>query len=208
MPLFGRPSWQFRIPSGGGISNPAVVDRNLADMSLIKNQPGQNFTFALINASNDAPLTGATVTVKTSRDGGVQASGAGTVTELGGGVYNYAPTQGETNGNCCSFFMTATGAVPENLMFLTTGLHKGIAGQHVTFGMFTTSGAADASASITIEVSKDGGAQASGAGTVTNLGNGQYDYALTAGEANGINVSVLASAPGDVIQNFSIFTVP
>jgi hypothetical protein len=183
---------------------------NLFDMSLLKNVPGQNVTFALINVTNDAPLTGlgSGVTIRVSKDGGAQSAAGGTVTELGNGAYNYAPLQSETNGNCVSFYLTPTGGVPENLMFLTGGLHKNVASQHITFEMFSTAGVPDASATVTVKTSKDGGAQASGAGTVTNLGGGQYDYAPTQGETNGNNVSFLFSATGDVIQNLSIFTVP
>ncbi len=199
--------------SSGPISrDPIIVPQlqigNLADMSLLKNVTNQNFTFALINVTNDAALTGATVVGKTSRDGGAQASIVGTVSELGNGVYNYVPTQTETNGNCVSFLMTASSAVPENLMFLTGGLHRNASAQHITFGLMTTAGIADTGASVTVFVTKDGGAQASGAGTVTNLGNGQYDYAPTQAETNGANVSFLFTAAGDVPQNLSIFTVP
>src|SRR6266853_1346346 len=109
-------------------------------MSLIKNGAGQNVAFALINSLNDAALTGlgSGVTVKVSKDGAAQTAGVGTITELGNGVYNYAPTQSETNGNCVSFLLTATNALPTNLMFLTGGLHKNIASQHITFGLYTT----------------------------------------------------------------------
>lgn len=203
----GALPWRFVIPPAGGFQPPMTMG-NPADMSLLKNIPGQNFTFALINPATDGALTGATIVGFASQDGGAQASLAGTVTELGGGVYNYAPTAGETNGNCVSFLMTATNAVPENLMFLTGGMHKNIAGQHVTFGMFTTAGVADASAGVTVKVSKDGGAQTSAGGAITNLGHGQYDYALTQSESNGVNVNFLFAASGDVPQNLSIFTIP
>ena len=183
---------------------------NLADMSLIKNGAGQNVAFALINSLNDAALTGlgSGVTVKVSKDGAAQTAGVGTITELGNGVYNYAPTQSETNGNCVSFLLTATNAVPTNLVFLTGGLHKNVSGQHITSAMFSGTAVADTSATVTVFVSKDGGAQSTGGGTVTNLGNGQYDYAPTQAETNGTNVSFLFTAAGDVINNISIFTVP
>jgi hypothetical protein len=176
--------------------------------SLKKNVAGQNFTFALINVATDAALTGGTVVGFVSLDGGAQSGISGVVSELGNGVYNYAPTQAETNGNCVSFLMTATSAVPENMMFLTGGLHRNIASQHITFCMFSTAGVADAAATVTVKISKDGGVQGTGSGSVTNLGNGQYDYAPTQAETNGANVSFLFAATGDVPQNISIFTVP
>lgn len=178
-------------------------------MSLLRNVAGQNFTFALINNTNDAPLTGATVTVKTLIDNGAQAAGLGTVTELGHGAYNYAPTQAETNGACISFFFTAPSGVPENIMFLPAGgIHKNLPGQNITFVMFSTTGVADSVATVSVFVSKDGGAQAAGAGVVTNSGNGQYNYSPTAAELNSTCSSFLFSATGDVIQNLAIFTVP
>jgi len=189
-----------------------VVIGNLSDMSLLQNVAGQNFTFGLIKVTDDLPLIGlgSGVTVRTSADGGPQVTGSGAVTELGNGIYNYSPSQAETNGNCVSFLMTApaSNALPENLMFLTGGLHKNIPGQHITACMFSTSGIADPSASVSVIVSKDGGAQSTGLGIVTNLGNGQYDYALTQAESNGINVNFLFQATGDVIQNLSVFTIP
>src|SRR5258706_570078 len=110
--------------SSGPISrDPIIVPQlqigNLADMSLLKNVTNQNFTFALINVTNDAALTGATVVGKTSRDGGAQASVVGTVTNLGNGQYDYAPTQAETNGANVSFLFTAAGDVPQNLSIFT-----------------------------------------------------------------------------------------
>lgn len=181
------------------------------DMSLQKNVAGQNFTFALLNVTNDTPLTGASVVGFTSKDGGSQASTGGTFTELtptGNGIYNYAPTQAETNGNCVSFYITATNAVPFNLMFLTGGLHKNVASQHVTFGMISQAGVADPSATVTVEISKDGSSLSSGSGTTTNLGNGQYDYAPTQSETNGTMISFTFTASGDITQNVIVFTVP
>src|SRR5258706_14946411 len=106
-------------------------------MSLLKNAAGKNFMFALINVATGVALTGATVTGFVSKDGGAQSSLGGTVTEVGNGVYNYAPTQAETNANCISIFLTATSAVPENMTFLTGGLHKNVASQHVGFLMMS-----------------------------------------------------------------------
>lgn len=194
-----------KIPFSG-----QVQSGNSVDMSLLKNAAGQNFTFALINVATGVALTGATVTGFVSEDGSAQSSLGGTVTELGNGVYNYAPTQAETNANCISIFLTAASAVPENLMFLTNGLKKNSASpqQHIGFLMMSQAGVADASAIISKFVSKDGGAQAGGSGTVTNLGNGQYDYAPTQAETNGTNVSFLFTSAGDGPVNLSIFTVP
>lgn len=178
-------------------------------MSLQKNVAGQNFTFELIAAATDTGLTGqaGNIVAYVSKDGGAQASAAGTFTELGNGVYNYAPTQAETNANCISILITCPNAIPFCLIFLTGGLHKNVANQHIGFAMITVSGLADASATVSVFTSKDGGAQGSGGGTVTNLGNGQYDYAIPQAETNGTNVNWCFTATSDVPQNVSIFTV-
>lgn len=196
-----------RNPGGSPVVGPSG---NPADMSLLKNQPNQNFTFELIAAATDTGLTGqaSNIAAFVSKDGGAQAAAAGTFTELGNGAYNYQPTQAETNADCVSILVTCPNAIPFNMTFLTSGLHKNrVAQQHVGFAMLTVSGIADASASVSVFTSKDGGAQASGGGTVTNLGNGQYDYAPTQAETNGTNVSFLFTASGDIPQNISIFTV-
>ncbi len=198
--------YERRSGSAGPSSAPTG---NPGDMSLLKNVAGQNFTFELIAAATDTGLTGqaSNIVARVSKDGGAQAATVGTFTELGNGAYNYAPTQAETNANCISILITCPNAIPFNLTFLTGGLHKNLAGQHVGFGMMTVSGLADASATVSVFVSKDGGAQAGGGGTVTNLGSGQYDYAPTQAETNGTNVSFLFTATSDVPQNLSIFTV-
>ena len=61
--------------------------------SLQKNVASQNITFCLVNATTGAALSGASVTVKVTKDNGSQAGGSGTVTGSGNGQYNYGPTQ-------------------------------------------------------------------------------------------------------------------
>jgi hypothetical protein len=85
--------------------------------SLFKNVAGQNVTFAMVTTAGAADAA-ATVTARVTKDA-VQAAGAGTVTNLGAGQYNYAPTQAETNATDVGLFFTATGDVPVNLDFHT-----------------------------------------------------------------------------------------
>lgn len=87
---------------------------------LKKNTASQNLTFCLVNASTGAALTGATVTARRSIDGGAQASAGGSVTELGNGQYNFAPSQADTNGDLIGYLFTATSAIPVNLAVRTT----------------------------------------------------------------------------------------
>lgn len=86
-------------------------------------------------------------------------------------------------------------------------LQKNIASQNVTFCMINAStGAADASATVSVFVVKDNGAQASGGGTVTNCGNGQYNYAPTQAETNATDVGFLFTATGDIPLNIDFHT--
>lgn len=87
--------------------------------SLKKNVAGQNFTFCMVSATTGGADTGATVSVKVTKDNGTQASGGGTVTNSGNGQYNYAPTQAETNATCVGFLLTASGDIPVNIDFHT-----------------------------------------------------------------------------------------
>jgi len=87
---------------------------------LKKNTGSQNLSFCLVNATTGAALTGATVTARRTIDGGAQASAGGSVTELGNGQYNFAPSQADTNGDLVGYLFTATNAVPVNLAVRTT----------------------------------------------------------------------------------------
>ena len=88
--------------------------------SLQKNVASQKVTFGLVNASTGAALTSATFTsLAWVTVDGTQAGFAGTFTTLGNGQYQYAPTQGETNGTNVGIFIAPSGAVPVNLDFHT-----------------------------------------------------------------------------------------
>ena len=77
---------------------------------MYKNQANQNITFLMLSLVDNSPVTGLTPTVSITKDNGSQAAATGTVSEKGNGVYNYAPTQSETNANCISFLFQGTGA--------------------------------------------------------------------------------------------------
>ena len=88
-----------------------------------------------------------------------------------------------------------------------SSLRKNVASQNFTFAMINAStGAADASATVGVFVTKDNGSQASGAGTVTNSGNGQYNYAPTQAETNATDVGFLMTATGDIPVNYDFHT--
>lgn len=88
--------------------------------SLQKNVASQKVTFTLVNATTGAALVTATFTsLAWVTVDGTQAGFAGTFTTLGNGQFQYAPTQGETNGTDVGILITVAGAVPVNLDFHT-----------------------------------------------------------------------------------------
>lgn len=78
---------------------------------MLKNTASQNIAAQLINKADGTPITTGTVTVYITIDGGTQNAGAGTISHKGNGSWNYAPTQGETNGDHLAFTFTHTDAV-------------------------------------------------------------------------------------------------
>lgn len=77
---------------------------------MYKNQSNQNITFLMLSLADNSPVTGITPTIYITKDNGSQTASAGTVSEKGNGVYNYSPTQTETNADCISFLFQGTGA--------------------------------------------------------------------------------------------------
>ena len=88
-------------------------------MFLKKNTASQTVGFCLVNASSGAALTGATVSVRRCIDGTFAAT-TGTVTEDSGGLYKFAPSQADTNGDQVTYYFTATSAIPVCLNVRTT----------------------------------------------------------------------------------------
>lgn len=88
-----------------------------------KNVASQYVTFALVNASSGAVITGATIgSIGKFRtiDGAAQASMTGTVTETANGQYQMALSQADTNGNDIAWLFTYSGALPVNYNVVTT----------------------------------------------------------------------------------------
>lgn len=84
---------------------------------------------------------------------------------------------------------------------------KGVANQNVGFVMVSaTTGAAVTGATVTVRRVVDGGAQAAATGTVTEKGNGQYNYAASAADLAGDHVSLLFAAPGCIPVEKTVVT--
>jgi hypothetical protein len=78
---------------------------------LLKNVAGQLIPFLAMNSAG-APITGlvGSFTGITDKDNAGQNVVAGVITEVGNGVYYYAPTQDETNGDVVYFSFNDTSA--------------------------------------------------------------------------------------------------
>ena len=88
--------------------------------ALRKNVASQHIGFVLTNSSTGVPVTaGGAGTVVI--DNGAQAACAGTFTHKGTGQWDYAPTQGETNGNSVCFAFTGTSALQVGMQLFTIG---------------------------------------------------------------------------------------
>lgn len=87
-----------------------------------------------------------------------------------------------------------------------SALRKNVASQVLTFVLVNaTTGAALTGASVTTKVTLDG-TQSAGAGTVTELGTGQYKYVPTQAETNGASVGLSFTATNAVPVNLQCFT--
>lgn len=87
-----------------------------------------------------------------------------------------------------------------------SALRKNVASQVLTFCLVNaTTGAALTGATVTTKVALDG-TQSAGAGTVTELGTGQYKYVPTQGETNGASVGFCFTATNAVPVNLHCFT--
>lgn len=86
-------------------------------------------------------------------------------------------------------------------------LQKNVSGQNFTFCLVNaTTGAALTGATVSVFVTKDNAAQASGGGTVTGSGNGQYNYAPTQAETNATDVGFLMTATSAIPVNLDFHT--
>lgn len=86
-------------------------------------------------------------------------------------------------------------------------LRKNVASQVLTFNLVNaTTGAALTGATVTTKVALDG-SQSASAGTLTELGTGQYKYVPTQGETNGTSVGFSFTATNAVPVNLHCFTL-
>lgn len=101
-------------------------------MTLRKNVASQHVPFGMVSSTTGLPLAGLTVTAKLTQDGGASATASGAVSDVGDGLYDWAPSQGDTNCVAMALMFSATGAVAVPMTIFTTALNPGDA---VRFGM-------------------------------------------------------------------------
>jgi hypothetical protein len=198
--------------------------------SLQKNVASQNVTFCMVAASNGSALSGASVSVLVTKDNGAQASGGGTVTGLGSGQYNYAPTQAETNAFDVGFFFTATGAIPLNIDFhtdpanfqslsidangniaITSNIKKNTAFNNFMFIMTdstTHTPKTGLGSGVSATRSLDGGVFSACANSVSEISNGWYQINLATTDTNGNRIALRFSAASADDTDIEINTQP
>lgn len=84
---------------------------------------------------------------------------------------------------------------------------KGVAVVAFPFYLELTAGGPSTGATVTVQVSKDGGAFATVAGAVTEIGNGWYEVDFTGTEMNADTVAIKATAASTNQRNITIVTV-
>ena len=87
-------------------------------------------------------------------------------------------------------------------------MRKNVAGQHVAFQMNATSnGAAVTTGTPTVYYTIDAGTQATGGGTATHEGQGQWSYAPTQAETNGNHVAFTMVLTNAITQTVNVWPV-
>lgn len=165
-------------------------------MAFIKNAAAP-LPFALINASTGAGLTGVTPAGYRVLDGGVQASVAGTINELGNGQYFLDGQADDFNADfTIGFLFTHATATPAHLLVQMSRFHKGVA-YDIPFRLVKISdGFALTGATVTGYRAIDGAAQEAAGGSFVEQGNGQYVYQGVADDFDGDDtVGFLFTAP-------------
>jgi hypothetical protein len=78
---------------------------------MIKNTANQHVTFQLFSTLDGSPVTSGTTAVYIVGDGAAEATATGGCTHKGHGVWDYAPTQAETNFNTVAYTAVNAGAM-------------------------------------------------------------------------------------------------
>lgn len=92
-------------------------------MSFVRNEAVTGFTFGLVNKTTGAALTGVASAIGKyiTKDGGTQASIAGSIAEEGNGQYSVNLTAAEMNAAVVGLLFTHTNAIPVSFNIKTIG---------------------------------------------------------------------------------------
>jgi hypothetical protein len=169
----------------------APVSHAQSAITMQQSSTSRAATFLLVQSSGAnahiSPLIGATAIVVISKNGGAFASPAGTVTEIGNGVYKLAPTSADTN-TLGTLWVHATALLtpPASAPTLATATTGGTvaAGTYLVAYSFT-SAAGETTISPTASITTTGTTS-----TIT------VTTASLPGDANGINVYVSTAGGG------------
>jgi len=162
-------------------------------------------------------------------DGGSQAACVGTFTGKGGGQWNYAPTQAETNGTELSFQFNAAGAVSVGLTFYTDPANFDILDINASGQVSISSSIKQGTAvpgfmfvmtDSTTHAPKPGlgtgvsfllyqnGSSVASSSTVTEVANGIYTINLSSSDTNASKLMLNFQATGADALNIELVTQP
>lgn len=85
-------------------------------------------------------------------------------------------------------------------------MKKNVASQNISAQMTTVSDGSDFTGTVTVTVTKDNGTQTASAGTVTNKGGGETNYAPTQAETNADFISFNFAGTGAITTGLKIYT--
>jgi len=143
-------------------------------MPVTKNT-AHDIPFALVNATDGQPKTGASVTAYRCLDGGVQESVEGTISELGNGQYLFAGAAGDFDADfTAGFLFVATGVVPVHILMQMQYFRPDIAHDIPFLLVNINTSLGLVGASPVAYRCLDGGVQEPVTGSFAELGNGQY----------------------------------
>lgn len=155
--------------------------------------------FYLTNSSGTAQ-TGIVITgseLRLSKNGGAFANFAGTITEIGNGLYYYLATAAEVNTPGFLALLISKTGIKLTCIVETIGAPTFYSTLRLPFFLVNSSGAAQTGltfAASEIKVTENGTAFANYAGTMTEVGSGLYYYTPAATEFDGAGSGFIAAA--------------
>lgn len=167
---------------------------------LQKNVASQHMKFIFISATTGAVDSGATPTGFVVKDAGATASTGGSFTNLGSGLYDYAPTQSETNATNVGFLFTTTSDIAVQYNFYPEVVDaNGLPSINLVDIAGTT--ASTTSAQLGVNVVNVGGSASAGAAGYMALDWGHVTGQTTTQSLSNTTISsgqVVASVTGPV----------